>query len=436
MNKSLFYFGLLILAVLGSTSVYAAGELGAAGSEDVSAIIQAIFKKTSSLVDSGPFQETGKSLMYMLLGILISWKGIKIALDFSGFNQVIAEIVQIILLAGIAGFFMMPVTQQQLAKGFDQLAAEAASKAGGAINVTDPTSAIASTMATTFMAAEKLWDGPNATNKPAKANQGTWDKVTSFLTEAWTSISTGEMFLGLAAIIYRAFIAFCVVATALLYMVNLIMSQVMVNIGLILAPIFVPWILWESTAFLFQGWVKFMVVTGVQKIVGALLFGITASMVDNVTSIVDAGTASASLNFYAYSAAFLIVGIMAMMMMSVTSIANGLVSGMPTSKFEPPKAMSPGGMMGRGGGGTTGSQMKSAGSTAARAGGGAVGGAIGGAIGGFKAGGSGAAKFGGAVSGAAKGGFGGFKDGMRGSPSSGSKSTPTTGSPAKPTGKP
>lgn len=343
----------------------------AGSSEAVQAVISSVLSDTSKLISGSPFMSQGQKLLQMLLLILISWKGIKLALDVSSFNEVIADIVNVILLWGIASFFLTATVQKEFSDGFDQLAKTAASATGSSIDMSKPETAIANSLGRMMNAALLLYEG-TPPEKPSTATSY-WDKLTEWMRMTWNELSSGQIFAELAAAIFRILIAIAMLLSALIYVGQLIFSQILVNIGLILAPLFVPWIMWEGTAFIFHSWVKFMIVAGVQKIVGALMFGLTASLITHVTSLASSVNADPSQNFYLYAAAFLVVAIMALMMMQISTIANGLVSGMPSTAFKPPQAMSAGGGMNR-----AGASMSKAGSQAvdgARAGVRAAGGA-------------------------------------------------------------
>ena len=90
----------------------------AGGTEAVQTVLRSILSDTSNLISGSPFMAQGQKLLQMLLVILISWKGIKLALDVSGYSQVVAEIVNIVLLWGIASFFLTATVQKQFADGF------------------------------------------------------------------------------------------------------------------------------------------------------------------------------------------------------------------------------------------------------------------------------------------------------------------------------
>lgn len=343
--------------------------------EAVSAIVNALVNGPSTLVSGTPFAAAGSKLLSMLLLILISWKGMRLVLDVSSFNQVVAELVQIVMLWGLASFFMASPIQQEIAKGFDDLAATAAQSAGSAVGAAAidvsstqsmMTSAIVSGLTTSYQLFAGKTPDTSSTDSASSTSSDGW------LSEKMTSLVTGQWLAAIANLIFRVFIALMVMGAVVVYCGQLLLSQVMVNIALILAPLLIPWIMWEASSFVFHGWLKFMIVAGVQKIVGALMFGMTSSFISQLTNFTSSVNNSSWTNFYYYAAAFVLMFILGQLMMQISSIANGLVSGMPTTAFRAPAAMTPGGMAsGRAFGGVNASQ-------GAR-------GAIGGAMSGYKA---------------------------------------------------
>ena len=313
------------------------------GSGDaVSEVIGMLFNVPKEMAGKSPFAAVGTRLLAGLLAVLVSWRMIKLVLEGSGLSQIIGELVNIILLWGIASFFLTSDVTSQIASGFDSLAtmATGATTGGTATAGTSAESQLTNNLVQMLKAAYQLYEGA------PPDNQGFWAGL-------WNSLKTFEFVASLANLLFRFFTAILVVICALLYCVNLVFSQIMVNIALILAPIFVPWIMWDASSFLFHGWLKFLITAGMQKVVGALMFGITSSFVGKVATLAGAAEASPVTNFYYYAACFLLTGIMAYMMMQVQSIANGLISGSARAAFQPPKAMTPGGGLGRAGAGVT-----------------------------------------------------------------------------------
>ena len=320
----------------------------------VSEVIGMLFTVPATMVANSPFAAVGTRLLAGLLAILVSWRMIKLVLEGSGILQIIGELVNIILLWGIASFFLTSDVTGQIASGFDSLATMATGATAGSTAVagTSAESQLTNNLVQMLKAAYQLYEGA------PPDNQGFWAGL-------WNSLKTFEFVASLANLLFRFFTAILVVVCALLYCVNLVFSQIMVNIALIVAPIFVPWIMWDASSFLFHGWLKFLITAGVQKIVGALMFGITSSFVGKVATLAGAAEASPVTNFYYYAACFLLAGIMAYMMMQVQSIANGLISGSARAGFQPPRAMTPGGGLSRGVGGANVSKAAGAGAGAA-----------------------------------------------------------------------
>lgn len=353
--------GAALLLVLPGAA-FAAGP----GSDAIGQILGDLLNNFTGLVAKQPFAQVGTRLLQMLLLILIAWKGMRIALDTGSFSMAIAELVNIAIIWGIAAFFMNPAIQQQFVAGFDQLAMMAASATGSMLDVASPAAAITDALGRLMDAAMKLFMG-TPTSPPAGADAGVWATATAWLSESFSSLASGDILFSLANLFFRVFLAILVLITGLIYAVTVIWTQVMVNVALVVAPFFVPWLLWDATAFLFNSWLKFLIVCGVQKVVGALMFGLTASMIDNVTTLATKANATPVENFYYYAATFLLVAIMALMMAGITTLANGLVSGMPTSAFKPGASslMSPmGGGTRAGGAMQKGASQAAAGATA------------------------------------------------------------------------
>lgn len=349
------------------------------GSDAVGQILGDLLNNFNATLSKQPFMQAGTKLLQMLLLILIAWKGLRLTLDTGSFSMVIAELVNIIIMVGIVKFFMNPSVQQQLVSGFDDLAKTAASATGSIMDVGNPAAAITDALGRLMDAAMKLYNG-TPTDPPANVDAGMWARATSWLNSTLTSIASGDLLFALANVLFRVFLTILVLVVGLIYAVTIIWTQVTINIALIVAPFFVPWLLWDSMAFLFHSWLKVLITCGVQKVVGALMFGITASMIDSVTALATKANATPVENFYYYAATFLLVAIMALMMVQVVALANSLVSGMPNSTFKPSGMMNPAGAATRGGG------AMQKGAAQAAAGAAAGGRAAKGAYQGFKAG--------------------------------------------------
>ena len=168
-----------------------------------------------------------------------------------------------------------------------------------------------------------------------------------------------------------------------------------------------------------------MIVAGLQKVVGALLFGMTTGFITDLTALTSSVNTDSSTNFYYYAAAFVLMFILGQLMMQISTIANGLVTGMPSTAFRAPSAMTPAGAAsGRAFGGSNVSQGTR--------------GAIGGGVSGYKAAQSAGKGTMGAAIGAARGAARGMSRGLQTStgplPRTGGGGGGKTSVPTRPTG--
>ena len=212
-------------------------------SDAVGQILGNLLSNFTGMISKQPFAEVGKRLLQMLLLILIAWKGLRVALDTGSFSMAVAELVNIAIIWGIASFFMEPKVQQQFVKGFDDLAMMAAQATGSMLDVASPAAAITDALGRLMDAAMKLYMG-TPTDPPAGADAGLWATATSWLQEGWASLSSGDILFSLANLLFRVFLAILVLITGLIYAVTVIWTQVMLNVSLVVAPFFVPWLLW------------------------------------------------------------------------------------------------------------------------------------------------------------------------------------------------
>jgi type IV secretory pathway VirB6-like protein len=183
------------------------------------------------------------------------------------------------------------------------------------------------------------------------------------------------IFMSLIAAIVSTFlilVALCV------YMANLVISQVTLEIAKMFAPVFIPFLIWRPTAWLFDGWLRFFLGAALLKIVGLLLLQVTSVMMQSVLDLstqIAANAPSDSVldpmvfDITRYAVIILMSGIGALLMSKAPSIASGILSGSGGVGFSgwgditsksPATKMIMGGMGEKGGGGPVGGAMKGA----------------------------------------------------------------------------
>jgi type IV secretory pathway VirB6-like protein len=124
-----------------------------------------------------------------------------------------------------------------------------------------------------------------------------------------------------------AFLAMMMVA----YLLAIYMAQVLFGIGVSLGPILVPWLIWQRTEFLFDGWLRFMVVAAMTKLVAALMVTMVTGIITAVTTLARVADVSpmalAKVDLAIAFAIAIVAAIGAFMMWQVQGIAQALVSG-------------------------------------------------------------------------------------------------------------
>lgn len=298
--------------------------VGPALANDAAAVSQTIntfFSTAGGLAGKQIYLEDGKTLFKLLLLILIAWTGIFSLFSDGGFPEALAKVMRLALLAGICTFLLSQPVQQNLVKGFDYFAAKAASATGAPVDMSDPAKGVATVMSAGFSTALDLW-------RPVSAEESK-DK------RSWLQVLASEGILQLLLFSFeeglvKVAITALVLITLAIYCFVIASSLVLTQIGLVVAPLFVPWLLWDSTAFLFNSWLRFMVTAGVVKLVAALNLGMTWGLLEEVKNLANSANSTAAFDYLAYFTALFLVMLMAFLMLQTYSIASGLVSGLPS----------------------------------------------------------------------------------------------------------
>lgn len=143
--------------------------------------------------------------------------------------------------------------------------------------------------------------------------------------------------LGLGTLLMKILTALLIVISSILFVGQYLLTQVMVEIALLVMPIMVPFIMLEKTSFIFEGWIKFLITAGFVKIAGATLFGILLGSVEQSINFANNAiqqVSGSAIAFYVYSTLLLITVLMAYIMLQTQQIGNALVSGFVQGGFK------------------------------------------------------------------------------------------------------
>lgn len=304
---------------------------------DPATLVGSMITAVTDSLSNVSFVSQGQFLLGAITLISLALLGVKSMLAHETFADTIGNLVSIILLWGVAswiigtgrgGLQFIP----QLNAGFDIIANQILG------NTSFP-----ATLGRMLHTAVSLFEGDTTA-----AEGGIWDAITS-------APAT------LATLIFKIFAALFIIVTALVYAGQYLVTQFMIYIGGLLAPILVPWLLFKPTQFLFEGWLKFMIVAGLQKVIGAMMLMASDGIIQKANRLAEQAGGEAAPSFYIYATVMLVMGIMAYLMGQATGTAQALMSGgMGMGKFNAPSKLTAGGAANA----TSQSMQKIAGATA------------------------------------------------------------------------
>jgi len=273
----------------------------------------------SNIQNFGPMllSNEGIELFGLLAAISLSYQGIRIVLEGGNITNIMGSLMQSILMIGIVYWLVTP-------QGYLAI--------WGTGNVADTSSALTGTL--NVIAGKFIPDGENI-SKVITSNALMVLNKSMLLVQAWsTTFKQLDGILEVAQFIAANLVAFIFIFLAVIgllvasviYMAVGVYSQFMIVVALTLGPILIPWILLPVSAFIFDGWLRFLIIAGMTKVIGAMLIGITHSVLANVISNVQTADNYGVL-MVSSMVAFLMSLLIAYLMSQIPSIAAALVSG-------------------------------------------------------------------------------------------------------------
>lgn len=165
-------------------------------------------------------------------------------------------------------------------------------------------------------------------------NAGWWSQFKTAVTGAGKALlSLPDTIAGglMSAAIGVATAVFLVLA-GLIFTATVILADVGFAIALALGPIFIPWVIWKPMSFMFNGWLRFAISSGVTKIIAAFMcvaVGPLMSYVSDLSAKAVAdegyvGVVGAVQTFMPLLLLSLVIGLLAF---SVPGIARGITGG-------------------------------------------------------------------------------------------------------------
>lgn len=144
----------------------------------------------------------------------------------------------------------------------------------------------------------------------------------------WLVMLPSVLFTLLLKMLAVVFMALMIAA----YITVMFMAEILFGVALTLGPILVPWLIWQRTEWLFDGWLRFSLIASFTKIVAALMVAIVSSVIIGAKTLSEAIKVTNGMELIAVDemAAFLmcvVSAIGAFLMWQTQGIAQGLLSG-------------------------------------------------------------------------------------------------------------
>lgn len=323
-RKAKLAFLFVLVLLLGSSVLTAAqpAASAAAGSQATMNAADAFAKVGTSIVSGlnalrggqggNSVMGLGMKLFGLFLLMNVVWSLIKGMITGSGLNGFFSDFVPDLVAAAVVLVFLTQDFGGAIEKGLDGLAS---------VVTGVPNSNTASLVNTAGQ--QGLQTLSNIFNVPS----------VSITNLSWSAIFSivPTMLYGLIA---KGIALLCLILALCLYIGTLVTSQVSVIIALILAPFFIPFLMFKPGSFLFDGWLRFFLGAGMMKIVGVLMLTVTSVMMGSLVSVSESAIASGTsgleankIDMVIYGSMILLSALSAMMMLSVPGIAAGLIGG-------------------------------------------------------------------------------------------------------------
>ncbi len=277
-------------------------------------MVNSIENNLKAMKNSSGLQGLGMYLVgffFLLNFVWISLKGFFAGGGF--FSSVLGDLVSLFVVTGVATLFLDRDVGTLILASLDTIAG-AITGVGGSASVA---SVINESAVNTLSTLSNMWTVGNTGGV-------SWDISTWF--PALSSY--------LAKLVACAAATFLVVLALCVYLATLITSQVSAVIALILAPLFVPFIMFQPASFMWEGWLRFLLGAGMMKIVGLVMLKVTdvimaslAGLSAKASAAATGALAAATVDMVLYAGMILLAGLSAYLMAQVPSIATGLVSG-------------------------------------------------------------------------------------------------------------
>lgn len=297
---------------------------------------------------NGELVALGIKLSVSIALMLIIWKTVIIALEGGGARKMIANGFYMLMLTSFAVTFINNV--QPIGNVFIKSSDQVTNALVVTPYVSTEEGKTASLILTTFT---PLLDA--SANIMAMESKGI-----SVSDSLWQTLKKG----GLGAVIVEAFSTLGLKLLGLILKIIAILglmsaacmgigyvfiSLISVKIALLIAPIMIPFMIWDSASFIFDGWLKFLVKSIFLKVIGVTILATMGQGIANGVKAVEGSTIGMDMTAAAattMTGAFVLVGLSFLTILlakQIPVIAESLMSGMSRTglTMSPPQRPTP-----------------------------------------------------------------------------------------------
>lgn len=262
----------------------------------------------------------GHSLYGALLALTFGWLAVNVAFEtLAGdrLGDILAKLLRFVLLAGIVAWLLDAyelVFRDAIYRGSEAVAAAVGGQDGARRGFSTAWHVFVDLILDTWQAtrSQLFYSAVSGVVSGNGAAAGT---------AAWVAM----------AVLMAVTIVMFVVAMVI-YAVIYVMGAALVGVALALGPFFIPWLLWETTNALFFGWVRFMFVACLYKVVAVTLLSMAHPVFERLTELlgtrkIDPAALEPVHTLVAGVGFVVVASILAYLMKSVPQISGALLSG-------------------------------------------------------------------------------------------------------------
>jgi type IV secretion system protein TrbL len=297
----LFLGGTVGLAVAApGDATFASSPQGVTSMEMLGHLLGKLNNSIARLADNGWARGTAVKIAMVLTLLIAGWSIVKSWLLGKGFPQFLADMMQPLI--------MLAVVMAAISADFGSAVSRSVDAVGTAVAASTGATAVSEIQLISSMA-------------EAAFNVFRLDSPVSI---SWTN--PGGAIIWVLGLCFKLLTALIFLACGAFAAGVFLVAKLSVAIAVGLGPLLFVWGIWQPTAFLFNGWLKFLITAAMQKVIVVLIAGFIGSALTELTSLSQLLNNSTA-DIIAYSAMLLFSVLCAMLMWKSPGIATGLLSG-------------------------------------------------------------------------------------------------------------